>query len=321
MDVASIQAVAPYWRAHLADVVHVQAVANKPDVTLVTAGSGARLVLKALEPVPADRTRLEALQQLLEHLSRDGVPIALPIRNDDGAAVSVLGGVCYQLLPLLPSGPPASASEQEALPAAIGEAIGRLHRSLAGFPGDIPGWRLDLRTRILEQALPVLGQKLAPAARTRLDAAIATWLPAFSGLVSELPAQRIHGDCHHGNFLTSGGTVSGFIDLDHVPMGPRIYDCAYLIANWIRSHQVDGKDPALLGQVFAHIINAYASQIPLQARERAALPVVIASASIMLLEYFCINDNVIWIEYYLKSLEWQGEHAGLLAESTSALPP
>jgi Ser/Thr protein kinase RdoA (MazF antagonist) len=41
-----------------------------------------------------------------------------------------------------------------------------------------------------------------------------------------LPEQLIHRDCHPGNVLVDGTRVIGFIDCDHLCIGPRLFDVA-----------------------------------------------------------------------------------------------
>lgn len=45
------------------------------------------------------------------------------------------------------------------------------------------------------------------------------------------PPTSIHGDFHRGNLPVHDGEVSGIVDPDHLPIGPRIYDLAYFLAN------------------------------------------------------------------------------------------
>ena len=42
--------------------------------------------------------------------------------------------------------------------------------------------------------------------------------------LTDLPTQLIHGDCNVGNVLVYDGEVSGYLDLDHLPRGPRVRD-------------------------------------------------------------------------------------------------
>jgi Ser/Thr protein kinase RdoA (MazF antagonist) len=315
VDAATLKNIRRYWQSHLADIISMDDIPQKPEIAILTTGTGIRLVVKCLQSNSPAFSRAEVLQQLLEHLHRDGVPLALPIRADDGSALVTHGNTSYQLLPLLSSGPPANEQERAELPLAIGTAIGRLHRSLADFTGQIAGWRLDLKRRILDEALPRLERDLDRTSLARLHLATTPLLANFSGIIADLPEQAIHGDCHGGNFLTCGATVTGFIDLDHISTGPRIYDCAYLFANWIRSHLVDGADLKLLIPEFASIFRAYDIQVSLLKQERAALPAVIAAATMMLVEYFSTQRNTEWINHYLNAIEWQSRHAQSLTDA------
>jgi Ser/Thr protein kinase RdoA (MazF antagonist) len=105
------------------------------------------------------------------------------------------------------------------------EALGRLHRALATFPGELPDFwvKMDRCRSMLESetALPALraaDRDFLRRAFDRLRASMAS-LPA-----SVVP---IHGDAHLGNvFITTDG--ARWNDLDDVCVGPREWDIGWL---------------------------------------------------------------------------------------------
>lgn len=67
-----------------------------------------------------------------------------------------------------------------------------------------------------------------------LDAPVTLWYHCWHAAFAGLPVQPIHGDCHGSNVLLCNGEVSGFIELDHLPTGPRLYDLAYDLADRLK---------------------------------------------------------------------------------------
>ena len=86
-----------------------------------------------------------------------------------------------------------------------------------------------------------------------------------------LPCQHIHGDSHSGNILLHHGQVSGFIDLDHLPLGPRVYDLGYLMADLMKNRLYRAKALAQCLSVLGALLRGYEEETPLTERERAAL--------------------------------------------------
>ncbi|QNE17271.1 phosphotransferase [Kribbella qitaiheensis] len=167
--------------------------------------------------------------RVLLHLKEAGVSVAVPVRSNDGALYVEHRNRTYVLVPRLP----ADDVEHELLPdagdvcARIGSAIGGLHLALAEYPRVVESYEHDLLQHAFEGSRPKLPRNIrerwidphAEVARTVLRG---------------LPIQLIHGDCNSGNVLLSEGQVSGFIDLDHLPVGQRIYDLAYYLVSRVR---------------------------------------------------------------------------------------
>ncbi len=57
----------------------------------------------------------------------------------------------------------------------------------------------------------------------------------MTAALADLPPQLIHGDLTPENvLLRRPEAVSGFIDFDHLPLGPRIWDIAQYLSRRIR---------------------------------------------------------------------------------------
>ena len=76
--------------------------------------------------------------------------------------------------------------------------------------------------------------------------------------LADLPTQLTHGDCNAGNVLVHNGEITGYIDLDHLPHGPRVRDLSYYLASRLLDQIVDG-DPHAMVAVPRHYVAGYHS--------------------------------------------------------------
>jgi Ser/Thr protein kinase RdoA (MazF antagonist) len=151
----------------------------------------------------------------------------------------------------------------------IGKAVAGLHAALALYPYEIRSFVIDPYSGLYNLILPDL---YAAGAACAAEAEILFALRGeMETALGNLPRQRIHGDCHDGNVCLENGRVSGFIDTDHLPLGPRLFDiCEYLIhiIKW------DAGDPfkteAFL-RLFPEFIRGYLEVVPLTDGEKHAI--------------------------------------------------
>src|SRR5450631_1684600 len=116
-------------------------------------------------------------------------------------------------------------STERAGPAIVGAALGRLHLTLDGFPGELP-LMAPVREQI-DDGLAALEQDhvLSRPELLALRARHAGILADLDGLAEE--AIVLHGDAHGGNLLpTAGGWL--WADLEETCRGPREWDLAVL---------------------------------------------------------------------------------------------
>ncbi|MEJ7838642.1 MAG: phosphotransferase, partial [Thermomicrobiales bacterium] len=103
-----------------------------------------------------------------------------------------------------------------------------------------------------------------------------------------LPTQLIHGDLTPENvILRCPNTVSGFIDFDHLPMAPRIWDIAKYLSRRFRKgwrHGTEVSDLDRLGHL-SGFLRGYHRTNPLSAAEIAALPTGIAAGNLLEVSY------------------------------------
>src|SRR5262249_46643585 len=126
---------------------------NLNDTYVVDAEAG-RYVLRASQAERASgwswRTREDILFELdvLQHLSRKGVPVATPMVRRDGARVSAVpapeGVRCLALFTYAPGEPVTPPKQTESLARAYGGAVADLHTATDDFSSPHSRFALDL---------------------------------------------------------------------------------------------------------------------------------------------------------------------------------
>lgn len=274
----------------------------------VIAEDGREWVLKHLPEFPPGVGPVEEYRVLC-YLQAAGVPVALPVVTDDGLIAynadnlrtelsqkEPTGKAAYELIPLLPNDSGLHESPESAR--TIGAGIGRLDRALADCPWHVTSFTDDPAPDILQKRYPGLPDELraiTDPVRDRLYTAIV-----------DLPSQRTHGDCNFGNVLLHNGAISGFIDLDHLPTGPRIRDLSYYLVSRLRALIEAGDDPDALAAVLRHYVAGFESAFPLTAREVAAVVPMMLTVEIGVADWH-VNGWVANSASYQKSLrtiEW-----------------
>lgn len=190
--------------------------------------------------------------------------------------------------------------------------------ALAGCPWDVCSFTDDPAADIIGNTLAELPEEARRLVEPHTD--------RLSAATSDLPAQRTHGDCNSGNVLVHNSEVSGFIDLDHLPIGPRIRDLSYYLASRLQAHfgtdipaarEIDAM-LAVLGDYVA----GYHQATPLSGRERAAvvplmLLIEVGSAN------WCLHGwepNPAGYQQCLRTIEWITLHLDELAAAAGTPP-
>ena len=242
----------------------------------VTAANGARYLLKRLGPwrnLPlADEARI------LQHVARRGVPVAEFVPTDRATLYAGEIEESFVLMPRL-ANDPCTAAELVPVEPAIGAAVAHLHRALASYPWPSNSYAEDFGGSLG-------GNLTLPADITE---AFAQRRASVISAVSGLPTQLVHGDLTPDNvLLKSPGTVSGFIDFDHLPLAPRVWDIAKYLSRRIRLRwrQVAAVPNAGRLEHLAGFLRGYHAASPLAAAEREAIPALILGANILEISYF-----------------------------------
>lgn len=261
------------WRTLLGD--HPKA---EPDpergLWSVIATDSRRYVLKRLSPwrnLPiADEARV------LRHLATNGVPVAEFMITEQAALVAGDGEHSYVLMPWLPTDVFASARLVD-LDEVVGAAVAELHRALAAYPWPIASYREHLVEALNEElALPPDVQRSFAACRDEV-----------AGALADLPLQTVHGDLTPDNVLVrQPGRVSGFIDLDHLPRAPRVWDVGkYLSRRFRRTGRDASFTPADGLRHLIGFLRGYQATDPLSAAELAAIPAAALAGNLIEASY------------------------------------
>ena len=105
-------------------------------------------------------------------------------------------------------------------------------------------------------------------------------------LLCKLPLQVIHGDFTPDNVLhLSQGRGIGFIDFDHLPNGPRIWDIAKYLSRRIRFRWCQGAPATVRMDCVEAFVAGYTKVVPLDQTEIEALPGAALAYNVMEASY------------------------------------
>jgi homoserine kinase type II len=210
---------------------------------------------------------------LMEHLAKAGVACPTPLHDLQGRNLSVLSDRAAALVTFL-EGLSVRRPKAEHC-AGVGRALAQLHMAGRGFglkrrnALGVDGWR-PLFERFAARA-----GEIAPS----LGAIVAEELGRLeSQWPASLPEGVIHADLFPDNVFFRGSTLSGLIDFYFACNDALAYDVAICLNAWCFEHDYSfnvTKSRALL--------KAYEEVRPLDARERAALPVLARGAAMRFL--------------------------------------
>jgi Ser/Thr protein kinase RdoA (MazF antagonist) len=302
-----LQAVLAHW--DIPPVTSIEAVQAGHTVFKVTT-VGPTCTLKDISASP-DLTRLAFTRSVLAHVARAGLRVPVPLLSRSAQPAVPFGGRFYLLSEYIEASTyPTDPGLQGELFFNTGQAIGRLHRALASYPdpevsrqtwrenlaGQVPTWIADLGAE-----LPAAQAGVVQRVGRERGAAIAA---ALLGL----PEQLIHRDCHPGNVLVQGTRVVGFIDCDHLCIGPRVFDLAYYAVHhvkWVTDDEVATR--RWLANL-PHLLTGYRSVHPLLHQEAAALPAAMMAYHLLLAHWFLGVERHEAVALEVRALDWHHRH-------------
>ncbi len=167
----------------------------------------------------------------------------------------------------------------------MGCAYAELHEVLKGYDGQIGSWQTVLYPRLYEQSAPRMRDRHSGKDLSGLEAILDGLEGSIADVSPRLEAQPILWDCHPGNTLIHSGRVSGFVDCDHISLGPRICDLANFAANLIaRTCEPHHTRPWL--EHLPCLVEGYASGTRLTPLEQKAFPLAIPFFLLILTDHF-----------------------------------
>ncbi len=211
---------------------------------------------------------------LIDHLARHGHPVPRAIPDRHGKRIHTVEGRPACLIDFLPGRSVEAPTPTQAR--AAGEALGRLHGSLADFEATRPNpLGLDTWRPLLERCGPRIDE-IASGLRDIVSNAIARTEAAWP---RDLPRATIHADLFPDNVLVLGDKVSGVLDFYFACTDLRALDLAVMHSAWA----FDITGARFDTEVSQALIEGYEATFGLSTDERAALSVVARGACIRFL--------------------------------------
>ena len=168
---------------------------------------------------------------LLDHLSREGVPVSRPIAGKDGELLGMLADGTeerpFALFSYAEGESTRPLTVEQARP--LGDTMARLHLTSDRFRSIHPRYHLDLRY-LLDEPVAQIGRLLYENRKGDLSA----YMPRLEEIrrrIRALPTGGgaygyIHGDPHGGNMHFTAANEVTLFDFDHGGFGWRAYDLA-----------------------------------------------------------------------------------------------
>jgi Ser/Thr protein kinase RdoA (MazF antagonist) len=267
----------------------------------------AQYILKQLAG-GSSRERLAAEYVVLQHLAVVGLPVAVPLLTREVKPFAEDGNYYYTLAPALHPHENVTVSSEPELFANIGQTLARLHRALVAYEHDFPAWTMNLPDKLRQEIEPYLAQHLPANHLASVNSVLSTIEEAMVQALANLPIQRIHGDCHGGNFLWDAAGVYGIVDLDHLPIGPRTYDIGHLLADRVKVRIADPEQLAQWLDSFAWLIRGYEREMPLTMREKSALWYSMLASQFLFIDWFLRHEQEELVNKNVKVLMWIYDH-------------
>ena len=228
-----------------------------------------RYVLTLYERLPAEE--LPFYLNLMAHLAHAGVECPAPEADRTGAFFSMLNGKPASLVTRVDGEPMLEPDSVHC--AAVGAALGRLHRASATYRPRLTNRRGPSWWR---QAARAVRPFLAPE-QNQLLAGEIKFLTGFAKV--RMPRGAIHGDLFCDNVLFEGDRVSGIIDFGFAATDFLAYDFASTVNDWCIVN--DGADAgALIPDFVDALVGAYSDVRELTADERAQWPALLRAAAL-----------------------------------------
>jgi len=238
------------------------------------------LVLTLFEQ--GEHEELPFFVELLDYLDEHRIPVAGPVHDRDGVALHELAGKPALLFPRLPGCHPSAPNLAQC--AALGDALGRMHRVSHHFPGHRPNPRdLHWLTPMHHQVLVYLSADDQALMQDEVES-----YQIALGQAPDLPQGALHGDLFRDNTLFDGDRLGGIIDFYNGCTGDLLFDLAIVINDWACDAQ--GR---LDGERHDALLQAYLAQRPLTDAERELWPLMLRLTA---LRYWLSRLLVVYVD-------------------------
>jgi Ser/Thr protein kinase RdoA (MazF antagonist) len=292
------------WQTILGENPTLEFGDNVRELWQVESEHGERYFLKRLGPW----RNLPVLSEyrMIIHVLEEGVRVPAFLLTDDGA---ISAGPTEDSFVLM------RAFEQEHRLAAdiprfeseVGSATAYLHQAMSRYSQPLGSYTENIEGGLTN------GLRLSDDLLRRLDAVRDEILQ----LLSKLPLQVIHGDFTPDNVLhLSQGRGIGFIDFDHLPNGPRIWDIAKYLSRRIRFGWCQGAPATVRMDCVEAFLAGYTKVVPLDQTEIEALPGAALAYNVMeasydqsiidgILQRRMLPDHAEVLKDTLQTIDWQ----------------
>ena len=252
----------------------------------VTASTGERYILKNVGELNDTISPLEQQHRVTQYLHRSGVRLGYLLTTQDGGFYATDGVDAFTLMPHLER-EKTNLFTDTAGPIYynIGRAYAHLHTVLAAYKGEINSWKTNIYSRLFEFSVPRMRERQSGEKRDQLEVILSGLESPIAGISPNLGEQPVLWDCHTGNTLIYDGQVSGFVDCDHISIGPRICDIGNFSANLVAFDCSSSRTEPWLSHL-PSLLHGFASATTLTPEERTAFPLAIPFFLLVLLDHF-----------------------------------
>jgi Ser/Thr protein kinase RdoA (MazF antagonist) len=251
--------------------------------TYLVKTTDAQFILRAYRATWRSVAEIHYELDVLNHLDRSGVAVAVPIARKDGGFISDLHAPeGTRRVALFRYAPGQELTHDQEQSYQYGQAAAAIHTATDGFTSIHQRARIDL-SHLIDQPLAAIQPFLEhrPEDWEYLQQIAAIVREHIAGLpVEQLDSGFCHGDFHGGNAHIDAQKQITFFDFDCSGPGWRAYDIA--VFRWGRGRQVGTWEAFLKG---------YTERRPLNDLDLAAVPWFVAARHIWLLGLHTANSQ------------------------------
>jgi Ser/Thr protein kinase RdoA (MazF antagonist) len=268
---------------------------------------GGRYYLKRLGPW----RNLPVLSEyrMLIHLLEEGVRVPAFQLTDDGAVTAGPAEDSFVLMRAFQH-VQFAAAETPHFESEVGSATAQLHQAMSRYSQPLGSYTEDIEGGIT-------GELRLPDDLLRRFGAVRD---DILELLSKLPLQIVHGDFTPGNVLQlAHGRGIGFIDFDHLPNAPRIWDVAKYLSRRLRFRWCQDASPTVRMDCVEAFVAGYIKVTKLDQAEIEALPGAMLAYNVLEASYNqSILDGILPRRMFpdhadvlldtLQTIDWQLSH-------------